>query len=163
MHDIVVAGPVRASNAALAKGLAAEQALATLTDDSSNNALHKICDCGRPSDKETIGTDGQPQGGATVEEEKEPRDLPVRTVREKDLDTESEPGFAAAARMRMQEVAHEEDNADSTHEMVPSQSTSSEADHEEVEQMFGSQMSSLVDSERESPVCLCLPRLLTFS
>ena len=39
--------------------------------------------------------------------DEEPRDLPVRTVCGKGLNTETEPGFTTAARMRLDEDPHE--------------------------------------------------------
>ncbi|KAH8114247.1 hypothetical protein DFH11DRAFT_1596751 [Phellopilus nigrolimitatus] len=90
VHDRVVAGPIFAANRPLAKGLASEEAKAVLSDATSELALHRICDCMR------------------AEEEEAAPDLPPRDVRERDLDTETEAGFALAGRVRLEEVARDE-------------------------------------------------------
>ncbi|THH08707.1 hypothetical protein EW145_g2529 [Phellinidium pouzarii] len=92
VHGHTVAGPIRAANISLAKGLASEKAKATLSDDMSEFALHRICDCLQAD--ETI-SDSEP-------------DLPIRDIREKDLDYESENGFALAGRVRLEEVERSE-------------------------------------------------------
>lgn len=148
VHEIVIAGPVQAENASVARGFAAEEALKVLADESSEMALEKICDCdcarvrGVSDVEETReGGLGEEAGGDVemdVETEKktenlvdvdvgtetnidravslfdntddgqeveeEPSDLPIRTVREKDIDTDSERGFATAARVRAEQT-----------------------------------------------------------
>jgi endoribonuclease Dicer len=46
VHEVLVAGPVTSSSAAVAKSLASEQALQILKDAASQNALSHLCDCG---------------------------------------------------------------------------------------------------------------------
>ncbi|EJD06192.1 uncharacterized protein FOMMEDRAFT_145449 [Fomitiporia mediterranea MF3/22] len=90
IHDRIVAGPITAANKPLAKGLVAEKAMQVLADGSSEFALRKICECMR------------------VEDEEEPRDLPERNTREKDLDLETTEGFLRAGSVRLSEVEADE-------------------------------------------------------
>lgn len=88
VHDRIVAGPIKAANKPLAKGRVAEAAMAALSDESSELALSKICECMRGQEEDEIDT---------------APDLPERNVREKDLNVETVEGFALAGRLRLEE------------------------------------------------------------
>lgn len=81
-HDQIIVGPVIAMNLSLAKGLAAERARALLSDDISEQCLARICTC--------AGDARQVEGRQVIEE-------PVED--QKELDDETEEGFAALARI----------------------------------------------------------------
>lgn len=91
VHDHVVAGPISAANKLLAKGLVAEAAMKALSNEASEFALQKICEC------------------MCVEDEEEPSDLPERNVREKDLNIDTTEGFKLAGHVRLAEVKSEDD------------------------------------------------------
>lgn len=76
-------GPVAAENLSLAKGRASDDAQVTLMDQSSDLCLSKICDC------------------MAIEEEPS---SPARDIRQKDLDDETEEGFANLGRIRLDEI-----------------------------------------------------------
>ena len=86
-----------------------------------------------------MAIDGQAEKQASTADE-EPRDLPVRAVREKDVNTETEPGFTTAARMRLHEVLRDKDETTSPALEVMLSQTISELDNEEVEALFGPTM-----------------------
>lgn len=76
-------GPVIAANLSLAKGLASAEALATLSDITSDRALGRLCDCGAIQDDKVT---------------------PVPEVREEDVDDETEEGFSRAGQLRLSEI-----------------------------------------------------------
>jgi endoribonuclease Dicer len=47
VHDVVVVGPITATNLSLSKGLAAERARTVLADPTFDKSLEKLCDCVR--------------------------------------------------------------------------------------------------------------------
>ena len=85
MHDITVAGPiVNSKHTSKAKTIVSAEALNILSDPGSSLSLNRICDCGK-----TIG----------------PRaETPLEDCREKDLDDQTEAGFAQLGQMRLKEV-----------------------------------------------------------
>ncbi|KLO19664.1 hypothetical protein SCHPADRAFT_843134, partial [Schizopora paradoxa] len=87
VHDIVIAGPVLASTLPLAKATASVDALALLQDEGSELSLQKVCDCVKPN-----------------------KDSPSRPreEREKDLDNETEEGFAVLSKLRIDEISRDE-------------------------------------------------------
>ena len=76
-----------------AKGTASKHAMETLSDESNSLALSRICECRKTKPVDT-------------EDESNVQDLPVRGVRERDLDVETEEGFAVIGRIRLEEVEH---------------------------------------------------------
>ncbi|KAI5116563.1 hypothetical protein M0805_001548 [Coniferiporia weirii] len=90
VHDQIVAGPICAQNKQLSKGLVSEEARAVLSDETSEFWLQRICTC------------------MHAEESDAEDDLPLRDIRERDLDHGTETGFALAGRIRLEEVTRDE-------------------------------------------------------
>lgn len=82
VHDQTIVGPVIAMNLSLAKGLAAERTRALLSDQNSEYCLTRICTCA----EESIQVEGRQVTDEPTEDQKE-------------LDDETEEGFAALARI----------------------------------------------------------------
>jgi endoribonuclease Dicer len=101
VHDIVVVGPITATNLSLSKGLAAERARTVLADSTFDKSLEKLCDCVRdlaaavPEAAEVIIADDT---------------TPLK------LTDETEEGFAAIAKQKLldgeTESAHDHDEYD---------------------------------------------------
>jgi endoribonuclease Dicer len=101
VHDIVVVGPITATNLSLSKGLAAERARTVLADSTFDKSLEKLCDCVRdlaaavPEAAEVIIADDT---------------TPLK------LTDETEEGFAAIAKQKLldgeTESAHDRDEYD---------------------------------------------------
>lgn len=85
-HDLVVAGPITASNLSLSKGLAAERARAILGDPNHEMNLVRLCDCRRAAE-ERMHICSEP---------------PVDQASQKATD-ETEEGFASIAKQRLAE------------------------------------------------------------
>jgi len=86
VHDTIVAGPILATTLALAKASASVDALAALQDEASELALQKLCDCMKVENDVAS----------------------PREEREKDLDNETEEGFAGLSDLRTDEVLRDE-------------------------------------------------------
>ena len=82
VHDQTVVGPVIALNLSLAKGLAAERTRALLSDETSEHCLARICTCA----EEALQVEGRQMVDEPTEDQKE-------------LDDETEEGFATLARI----------------------------------------------------------------
>jgi endoribonuclease Dicer len=101
VHDVVVVGPITATNLSLSKGLAAERARTVLADSTFDKSLEKLCDCVRdlaaavPEAAEVIIADDT---------------TPLK------LTDETEEGFAAIAKQKLldgeTESAHDHDEYD---------------------------------------------------
>jgi hypothetical protein len=62
VHGVAIADPVTARSISVAKALASERALVILRDDTSENALSRLCDCGKP-----MVVDSHQQGDVNAE------------------------------------------------------------------------------------------------
>lgn len=107
VHELVVVGPIIASNLSLSKGLAAERARAILADSNHEMNLARLCDCRRAAEGrmdicsdeppgDQIGqkvTDETEEGFATIAQQKLEEDYipPVEAVQgaEDELDDET--------------------------------------------------------------------------
>jgi endoribonuclease Dicer len=89
VHDEVIVGPITATNLSLSKGLAAERARNVLADPTFDKCLEKLCDCVH-------------RLGAAVPEVAE-AGPDVDPVASSDLTDETEEGFAAIAKQKLQD------------------------------------------------------------
>ncbi|KAG9318230.1 hypothetical protein JVU11DRAFT_311 [Chiua virens] len=108
VHEVVVAGPITASNLSLSKGLAAERARAILDDPSHEMSLVLVCDC-RKAAKERMDICPEPPTDQTSQK----------------ITDETEDGFASIAKQKLEEnytppiEAVEEAEEEPDDEMVP--------------------------------------------
>lgn len=86
VHELVVAGPVTASNLSLSKGLAAERARAILGDPTHEMNLVRLCDC-RKAAEERMDICSEPPGDQTSQK----------------ITDETEEGFASIAKQKLEE------------------------------------------------------------
>lgn len=89
VHDVVVAGPITATNLSLSKGLAAERARSVLADPAYDKCLEKLCNC---MHKLAAAVPEATEAGAEV-------DLAAPS----NLTDETEEGFAAIAKLKLQD------------------------------------------------------------
>ncbi|EGO21809.1 hypothetical protein SERLADRAFT_441040 [Serpula lacrymans var. lacrymans S7.9] len=89
VHDVVVAGPITASNLSLSKGLAAERARILLDDHSSDQCLTSLCDCSMAMKPQV------PQVSLAIPDE---NDI------SKPVSDENEEGFATIAQRKLDET-----------------------------------------------------------
>ena len=101
VHGTTVAGPVAAPNLSMAKGLAAERARTVLSDPASPHFLSRVCVCIRK------GPAAKPL----------PPALPLDVPDKKELNDETDEGFAILAQILVDEiedpVPYSEEDADS--------------------------------------------------
>ena len=88
VHNTVVAGPLAAPNLSMAKGLAAERARQVLEDPESPYLLARICTCPRK----------------TKAAKPPPEPLPLDVPDKKELDDETDEGFAMLAQILLDET-----------------------------------------------------------
>jgi len=87
VHDVVVVGPITATNLSLSKGLAAERARNVLADPSFDKCLAKLCNCVR--------------GLAAAVPEAVEANVDVDMEAPSKLTDETEEGFAAIAKQKL--------------------------------------------------------------
>ena len=126
VHGTIVAGPVAAPNLSMAKGLAAERARAVLSDPASPHFLSRMCVCTRK------GPAAKPL----------PPALPLDVPDKKELNDETNEGFAMLAQILVDEI---EDPLPASEEDTDSgEQTDEDCDEElEVERMMQVDSSSL--------------------
>lgn len=119
VHGTPVAGPIAAPNLSMAKGLAAERARTVLSDPTSPHFLSRVCICTRK------GTAAKPL----------PPALPLDVPDKKELNDETDEGFAILAQILVDEI---EDPVPSSEEETDSgEQTDGDWDSElEVERMM---------------------------
>lgn len=89
MHDVVVVGPITATNLSLSKGLAAERARNALADPAYDKCLEKLCNCRH---KSAAAVPEATEAGAEVD-----------LVDPSNLTDETEEGFAAISKLKLQD------------------------------------------------------------
>ena len=119
VHNTVVVGPITATNLSLSKGLAAERARNVLADSTFDKCLAKLCDC-------------QSKLAAAVPEVIEAEaGIDVDLLAPSSLTDETEEGFAAIAKQKLQdgvvEASREGDELESDGEDVGVEDADAEA------------------------------------
>ena len=121
VHGKVVAGPVSAANISLAKGIASERAKVVLSDETSEFAISRLCDC-------------------MITDVPHDDDLPPDESELSELSDETEEGFTRTAQIKLNEASRESRAVDDTR---------GDAEQQEVEIMLRtpSQISTILDSK----------------
>ncbi|KAI6036993.1 hypothetical protein BKA83DRAFT_4170530 [Pisolithus microcarpus] len=97
VHDVVVVGPITATNLSLSKGLAAERARILLNDPNFEMNLTRLCDCGKAVPERPSQTDDSVESAAEETS---------------DLTDETEEGFATLAKQKLDEDYAPSENED---------------------------------------------------
>ncbi|KAL4065225.1 hypothetical protein V8B97DRAFT_1946194 [Scleroderma yunnanense] len=104
VHEIIVVGPITASNLSLSKGLAAERARNLLSDPNFEMNLARLCSCGRALAEVPLGSDDSIE--SIVDALAAPR-----------LSDETEEGFATLAKQKLEEDYVPNQNDDETEDI----------------------------------------------